>query len=322
MDPLIRPIAAELSRFEQRLDTALQANVALVHEISRYIATLRGKRLRPVLALLSGQAVGGCNERTIEAAVAVELIHGATVVHDDVVDSATMRRGRASVNSAWTGQLAVLMGDFLLARALSILVDLGDLRALRVISRATERLSVGEIFEIQIGQDGDTRLESYFAMVDDKTASLIAAAARLGAILSGGTDAQVEALGEYGENVGRAFQIADDILDFTSDAGTLGKPVGHDLEEGRITLPLIHALDQAPAAERRALEALLRCDHRTPADGAAIAAFVARHQGVDAARATARECAARASQSLAVLPPSRARDSLVAAVNLVVERRY
>ncbi len=196
MDPLIRPIAAELSRFEQRLDTALQANVALVHEISRYIATLRGKRLRPVLALLSGQAVGGCNERTIEAAVAVELIHGATVVHDDVVDSATMRRGRASVNSAWTGQLAVLMGDFLLARALSILVDLGELRALRVISRATERLSVGEIFEIQIGQDGDTRLESYFSMVDDKTASLIAAAARLGAILSGGTDAQVEALGE------------------------------------------------------------------------------------------------------------------------------
>jgi octaprenyl-diphosphate synthase len=322
MNPLTDPIAAELARFEERLDVALQADVELVHEIARYMATLKGKRFRPMLTLLSGLASGRCDDRVIAAAVAVELIHGATVVHDDVVDSATMRRGRASVNSAWSGQLAVLMGDFLLARALSILVGLGDLAALRVVSRATERLSVGEIFEIQIGQRHDTRRESYFAMVDDKTASLIAAAVRLGAILAEADDAVVAAMGEYGENLGRAFQIADDVLDYTADADTLGKPVGHDLAEGRITLPLIHALDAAPPAERLAMETVLRDGDKSSVDGAAIVEFVGRHGGVAAARATARDCAARARRCLEAVPPSAARTSLEAAVRLVVERRY
>lgn len=322
MDPLTNPITVELARFEERLDVALQADVELVHEIARYMATLKGKRLRPVLALLSGQACGRCDDRVIEAAVAVELIHGATVVHDDVVDSATMRRGRASVNSAWSGQLAVLMGDFLLARALSILVDLGDLAALRAVSRATERLSVGEIFEIQIGQRCDTRPDSYFSMVGDKTASLISAAVRLGAILAGADEAVVTAMGEYGENLGQAFQIADDVLDFTGDADILGKPVGHDLKEGRITLPLIHALEAAPPAERQAMEKVLRAGDKASADRAAIVDFVGRHGGVAAARATARDRAARARRCLEAVPPSAARTSLELAVRLVVERRY
>ena len=155
------------------------------HEIARYMSTLKGKRLRPALALLGAKATETWDDRIIEGAAAVEMIHAATMIHDDVVDSATMRRGKSSVNSVWSGQVAVLMGDFLLARALGMLVDLGNLNALGAVARATERLSQGEIFEIQIGRETDTSLASYFAMVGDKTASLIAAACQLGPTLRG-----------------------------------------------------------------------------------------------------------------------------------------
>jgi octaprenyl-diphosphate synthase len=321
MDPFTGPIAKELELFEARLDAALRADVELAHQIARFLAALKGKRLRPSLALLGAKATGPWNERVIDAAVAVEMIHAATMVHDDVVDAATMRRGKASVNSAWGGQVAVLVGDFLLARALSILVDLGDSRALQIVSRTTERLSIGEIFEIQIGQQWDTRRESYFSMVGDKTASLISAAARLGPILVGADRETVASMGQYGESLGQAFQIADDILDFTSDADTMGKPVGHDLRQGKITLPLIHALEAAPAPARRDIESLLRQEEKDEADWQRIIDFVIQHRGVDAAGATARRCGDRARQCLAGLASSPARTALELAVRLVVERK-
>jgi len=320
MDPFTGPIQRELELFEERLDTALQADVELVHEIARYMATLRGKRLRPVLALLSARAAGSWDQRVIDAAVAVEMIHAATMIHDDVVDSATMRRGKASVNSVWSGQVAVLMGDFLLARALGILVDVGNLLALQIVSRATERLSVGEIFEIQIGQQRDIREESYFGMVSDKTASLMSAAARIGPILVGAAPEVIDAMGQYGESLGRAFQIADDILDFTGDADTMGKPVGHDLREGKITLPLIHALSAAPSPARQAMEALLQQEAKSEGEWRQIVDFVEAYDGVRSASATAREYAARAQQCLEVLSPSPACTALELAVKLVVER--
>ena len=320
MDPLTGLIQKELGLFEERLDAALRADVELVHQIARYMATLKGKRLRPALALLGAQAVGTTDERVIDAAVAVEMIHAATMMHDDVVDSATVRRGKPSVNSVWSGQMAVLMGDFLLARALCILTDLGNLQALQVVSRATERLSIGEIFEIQIGEQHDTRQDSYFGMVSDKTASLISAAARLGPIL-GGVDAHIiTAMGRYGEALGKAFQIADDILDFTGDADTMGKPVGLDLREGKITLPLIHALEEAPEEAREAMEALLRQEDKSEAEWKEIVDFVERYDGVAAASGTAREYASQAQQCLEILPPSPARSALEIAVKLVVER--
>ncbi|MEW6754838.1 MAG: polyprenyl synthetase family protein [Candidatus Latescibacterota bacterium] len=321
MDPLCGPIRQELEAFEQSLDAALQADVSLAHRIARYMATLRGKRLRPCVTLLGARATGRWDERVVEAAVAVEMVHAATMIHDDVVDSATVRRGKASVNEAWSGQLAVLMGDFLLARALSIVVDLGDLQALRLVSRATERLSIGEIFEIQIGQDGDTSEASYLRMVSDKTASLLSAAARLGAILVGAPAQTVAALGQYGENLGMAFQIADDILDFTGDAGTLGKPVGQDLQEGKITLPLIHALCAASQAERQEMQHLLRREGKGELDWHRIVDFVGQHGGVAAARATARQYATRAQECLQPLRGSPAREALEVAARLVVERQ-
>jgi octaprenyl-diphosphate synthase len=320
MDRFTAPIRQELQLFEEKLDVALQADVRLANDIARYMATLQGKRLRPALALLGAKAVGVIDRRVIDAAVAVEMIHAATMIHDDVVDSASMRRGKPSVNAAWTGQLAVLMGDFLLSRALCMLVDLGDMHALGAVARATERLSVGEIFEIQISQQCDTSEKSYFRMVSDKTASLISAATRLGPILAGASPAVVTALGQYGEALGKAFQIADDVLDFTGDADTLGKPVGLDLREGKITLPLIHALDAASEADRAAMTALLRQGNKTGAEWSRIVGFVTAHDGVAAAQRTARAQAARAQQCLEVLEPSPARAALELAVRLVVDR--
>ncbi len=282
-------IDSELAQFEMRLDEVLTADVELANDIARYMSTLKGKRLRPALALLSAQATGlADSKQVIEASVAVEMIHAATMVHDDVVDSATMRRGSKSVNEVWTGQIAVLMGDFLLARALCLLVELGNLAALGVVSRATERLSLGEIFEIQIGQQRDAREASYFTMVSDKTASLISASARLGPIFAGADERVIDAMGRYGELLGKAFQIADDILDFTGDETTMGKPVGHDLREGKITLPLIRALQNASDGERQAIEALLTQDDNGEADWGRIVSFVEEQGGGGGAAPPAR----------------------------------
>ena len=320
MDQFVGLIREEIERFERRLDRALQSDVELAHEVVRYLSAVKGKRLRPALALMSARATGSWDDRIIDAAVAVEMIHAATMIHDDVVDSASTRRGKASVNSEWSNQIAVLMGDFLLSRALCILVDLNHPLALQTVSRATERLSQGEIFEIQIGRQTDTREDSYLGMVSDKTASLMAASCQLGPILVGAPAEIIEAMGHYGEDLGQAFQIADDILDFTGDAVTLGKPVGQDLYEDKITLPLIYALSAAPAPQREAMKARLGKPDKTEADRQEIVRFVERYEGVAAASTKARQSAARAQECLKVLEPSPAREALKLAVRLVVER--
>lgn len=317
---LLGPIEKEMDLFEQRLDEMLQADVEMVHDVARYMATLKGKRLRPALTMLCARATGHWDDRVIGAGVGVEMIHAATVIHDDVVDQADTRRGDASVNARWNDHVAVLMGDFLLARALCLLVDLGNLEALGAVSRATERLSQGEIFEFQIGLQADIRESSYFAMVGDKTASLISASCRIGPLMADAPREMVEALTKYGEYLGLAFQIADDILDFTGDASTVGKPVGHDLRERKITLPLIKALDRAPESERVGIMAILKAAEPTETDWALVFDFVARHDGVGAAQATAHEYAAQAQVCLEILPTSVERSILETAVRLVVER--
>ena len=320
MDQLVGPIKKEIDLFERRLDEMLQSDVEMVHQVARYMATLKGKRLRPALVVLSAKATGLWNGGIIDAGVGVEMIHAATMVHDDVIDGASTRRGKASVNAKWDDHIAVLMGDFLLARALSILVGLGNQRALAVVSHATERLSQGEIYEFQIGLQGDTREESYFGMAGDKTASLISASCKIGPLLVGALAPVVDALGAYGEFLGLAFQVADDVLDYTGDAGALGKPVGHDLRQGKITLPLIRALAAAPAEKRQRVELLLRRQENCEADWGHIVSFVEEHGGVRSASEVAHHYAAQAEKSLQILEPSVARSILETAVHLVVDR--
>ena len=320
MNPLLGPIQKEIDLFERRLDEKMQSDVEMVHQVARYMATLKGKRLRPALAVLGAKVTGSWDNRVIDAGVGVEMIHAATMIHDDVVDHAETRRGKPSVNSKWNDHTAVMMGDFLLARALCILVELGNQDALAAVSRATERLSQGEIHEYQIGLQRDTREESYFTMVGDKTASLISASCRLGPYLVGAPAEMVEALGKYGEYLGLAFQIADDLLDFTGDEATMGKPVGSDLREGKITLPLIHALEAAPADDRaRAVEILHRSEHDEE-DWNTIVAFVKAHRGLETAGETARRYAGLAEQCLDIFEPSPPREILETAARLVVDR--
>jgi len=320
MHQILGPIQSEIDLFEHRLDEKLQSDIETVHQVARYMATLKGKRFRPALVLLCTRATGRWDDRVIDACVGVEMIHAATMVHDDVVDEAATRRGGASVNARWDNRTAVLMGDFLLARALCLLVELGDQEALLAVARATERLSQGEIHEDQIGARIDTSEQSYFRMVSDKTASLIAAACKIGPLLVGAPDAMVDALARFGESLGLAFQIADDVLDFTGDAATLGKPVGCDLREGKLTLPLIHSLAAAPQAQRAAIEALLRQEHKDEDDWSRIIGFVEESDGVRAADSTARRYAAQAMECLEILEPSATRTVLETAVTLVVER--
>ena len=321
MEQLFSLIGDEMADVEKRLDQSLRADVDLVHEVTRYMATVRGKRLRPALAILCARASGTWHEGLVDGAVAIEMIHSATMVHDDIVDEADQRRGKPTVNARWDDRIAVLMGDFLLARALNMLIALGNLPALAAVSRATERLSQGEIFEIQIGMRTDTSEASYLAMVGDKTASLITASCQIGPLLAGADEKVVQAMATYGENLGLAFQIADDLLDFTSDAATLGKPVGHDLREGKLTLPLIKALAAAGEEDRRAMEALLRRDDNQEAEWARIVAFVEDHGCLEAAGADARTYAGRARACLETLAPTPWRLALEKAVELVVERK-
>ncbi|MEE2658345.1 MAG: polyprenyl synthetase family protein [Candidatus Latescibacterota bacterium] len=320
MSQVLGPIQGEIDAFERRLDEMLHSDVEMVNDVARYMAGLKGKRLRPALTVLCAKATEHWNDAVIDASVGVEMIHAATVVHDDIVDGAETRRGQESVNSKWNDHIAVLMGDFLLARALCLLVSLGNLEALGAVSRATERLSQGEIFEFQIGRQMDLKESSYFAMVGDKTASLISAACRIGPLVAGAPRPMVEALTQYGEALGHAFQIADDCLDFTSDAATLGKPVGHDLREGKLTLPLIRALDAAPLGERSEIVGLLRSDASDQEQWDRVSAFVAHYKGVASASDTARQFATQAQQCLMELEASVSRSILETAVRLVVER--
>lgn len=320
MEQLLGPIQSEIDLFERRLDERLESDVELVHEVARYMAMLKGKRLRPALVVLCAKATGKWDDRVIDAGVGVEMIHAATVIHDDVIDDSTTRRGQASVNEKWNDHVAVLMGDFLLARALCILVDLDNLEAMGVVSRATERLSQGEIYEFQIGLQSDTRETSYLAMVGDKTASLITAACKIGPLIVGADRSVVDALAQYGEFLGLAFQIADDLLDFTGDAQRLGKPVGHDLREGKITLPLIHALAAAPEAHRCEIENLLRQNEKNEQDWERVVRFVEDSDGLVSAARQAKGYAAKAQECLKVLEPSVPRTILETAVRLVVER--
>ena len=320
MDQLLGPIQKEIDLFERRLDEMLRSDVEMVHQVARYMATLKGKRLRPALTVVCTKATGTWDDRVIDAGVAVEMIHAATMIHDDIVDRAETRRGKPSVNSKWNDHTAVMIGDFLFARSLSLLVGIGNHDALAAVSGATERLVQGEIHESQISLQRDTRESSYFAMVGDKTASLISASCRIGPLIVGAPMQAAEALGKYGEYLGLAFQIADDMLDFTGDPDTLGKPVGSDLREGKITLPLIRALAAARNGERQQIEAILRQDENAESDWEKIVHFVETQDGIGSAAEEARRYAGMARECLQGLDPSVPVAILETAARLVVER--
>ncbi len=320
LDTIIAPVEGDLKKFEAHFRRSLKSNVGLVDAVVRYMVKRKGKRIRPALVMLSAGACGSINEATFRGAALVELLHTATLIHDDVVDDAETRRNWPSINAIWKNKVAVLLGDYVLSRGLLLSLENNDIDFLQSTSTAVKRMSEGELLQIQKSRQLRNDEETYFQIIGDKTASLLATCCEIGA-LSATTDREmVDRLRGYGENLGIAFQIRDDILDFTGTESTIGKPVGGDLKEKKFTLPLIHAFTNAPSGRRKTvLHSLKRGVKRKDIDD--IIRFVEEFGGIAYARKTAEDYRDRAIALLAPLPDSEAKQSLLQLADFVVTRK-
>jgi octaprenyl-diphosphate synthase len=320
LDALRAPVEADLAHFRRHFRGAMKSPVRLLDTVTQYLLRQKGKEIRPTLVLLSAQMAGGVTEKSYRGAALVELLHTATLVHDDVVDEAETRRGLASVNALWRNKVGVLLGDYLLSRGLLLALDAGDVDLLHVVSTAVRRMSEGELYQIEKARTQDITEAAYFRIIADKTASLLAACMAIGATSAGADAALVERATAVGETLGLAFQIRDDLFDYDAEASA-GKPVGLDLQERKTTLPLIAALDRATAPERRRIRALVRKRTKSRAETAEVVRFVTEHGGAAYARARMEALAADAADGLAAFPGSDARDALVALCAYVVQRK-
>jgi len=310
--PRLDGVVAELRRI-------VETDFGLISEVNQHLFQMQGKLMRPTLLLLADEATGGPDTRAMRLAAVVELIHLATLVHDDSVDHSVLRRGMPTINSLFSHQVSVIMGDYLYSRAVIELVDIGDLAPLKVLSRVTNEMTVGEMRQLLAHDPLRFSEEDYDLLIRAKTASLLSGACETGAL--SGTPEQREALRRFGEHLGMAFQIVDDLLDYTEDEAVTGKPSGLDLREHKVTLPLIHALPKMTDAERRVVNELMRAPHPSDVQIADVVASVDRAGGLAYARDRAAQLAASAEQQLETLPPSAAREALRSAISYVLERR-
>ena len=322
MDRITSLIGDELTLVERALLETLSSRVAIINRVGSHIIDSGGKRFRPLLYLLAAKGFNYRGADNIALACVFEYIHTATLLHDDVIDQAEMRRGNSSANALWGDRISVLVGDFLVSRAFSILVDTGNLQAMRVIADATSRLAEGETMQTARGGDLSLTEGDYLAIISNKTASLMAAACQTGAIMGNAGAAAEHAMHNYGLNLGIAFQVVDDTLDYVSRNRRFGKPLWKDLQGGKITLPLIHALEAASDDERRLVSDSLSHD---PADNHAaqrILQLINRYQGAEYAFARAREYVRRAMDHLGEIASLPVKDALTAAACYVVEREW
>ncbi|MFQ5584647.1 MAG: polyprenyl synthetase family protein, partial [Calditrichia bacterium] len=297
----------------------MSSDVKIVDRIAKYIVKHKGKQFRPALVILSAKAVGQPQSNTYITAAVVELLHTATLVHDDVIDDSELRRGFPTIHKVWKNKIAILMGDYLLAKSLIAATEAGSLRIMNTVATVAKRLIKGEMFEIQKSRNLNLTEEEYFKLVGDKTASLISACCELGAVTVNATPEQQEALRKYGEYVGIAFQIKDDLLDYESSSKILGKPAAADIQEKKITLPLIYAFEGTSDGERRRVIKLMKNGAKRK-DIRFILDFVNNHQGLKRANQTALLFRDRAIEQTNLLPPSEARNALQALATFVIAR--
>ena len=316
---LVQP---DLEAVEARMNADLGSDVRTVCALTSHLLNAGGKRLRPAMVALSARAV--CPElsgdRIATVGASVEFVHMATLVHDDVVDNTSTRRGKPTANAVFGNGIAVLSGDYILARAMRLLAIDGDLRIIRTVSEITIQMSEGEVMEIAATGKADLPRDDYLQILHKKTAAFVEGCCRCGAIVAG-ADARIEsALADYGYQLGMAFQIADDLLDYTGDPGVTGKPRGSDLRDGRATLPFLLALEAATPQERLHLLAAFGNAALDDAGVLTICAILAAYNAFDRTRAAARSHVSQAEAALALLPPSPARDCFVALTDYVVQR--
>ena len=313
------PILQRLPQVQAELRRIVEADFKLIADVNAHLFQMQGKMFRPTLTLLTDEATGGPDPRAVALAATIELIHLATLVHDDSVDHSVLRRGMPTINSLFSHQISVIMGDYLYSRAVIELVNLSDLDALRVLSRVTNEMTVGEMRQLLAHDRLQFTEEQYDLLIRAKTASLISGACEVGALRA--TPVVRAALGRFGQALGMAFQMVDDLLDYTEDPSVTGKPSGLDLKEHKVTLPLIAALPHFTSAERQAVTRLLQTPEPSTDQVAEVVEAVARAGGLDYARERALRFAQQAEGELDVLPPSPAREALRASIAYVADRR-
>ena len=320
---LFSPIAKELQEVEERLKSGLESSSPLISEAVGYVLASGGKRIRPAVLLLSAKLCGfRGGSRNIDLASVAEYMHVATLIHDDIIDNADKRRGLPSANSKWGPQVSVLVGDFLYARAIQILVEDGDFQVLKAFADATVSMAEGEVLELQMARNLHLTYEDYLTIITCKTAALISAACRAGALIAKAGREQVEALAAFGLNLGIGFQLVDDALDFVGHRERLGKPVGNDFKEGKITFPVIHLLENGSEEVKRRVRELLAQEAFNEEDLFEVRRLVERHHGIPATMERAQGFLEKAKSSLWIFPDSPPKRSLFLMADFVRERDW
>lgn len=315
-------IGDELEKVEVELFNVLSSDVPIINKAGGYIIGSGGKRFRPLMLLLAAKYCNYRGEKHINLACIFEFIHTATLLHDDVLDHAKMRRGNSSVNSVWGNQTSVLVGDFLLSKAFSMLVEIGDIKIMKVVSNATTQVAEGEVMQTDKSSDANLTEEEYITIITKKTASLISAACQTGAILGGSSTKMENNFRNYGLHLGIAFQMVDDALDYVSDDQRFGKSMYKDLQEKKITLPLIHTLKKASAKDREKILKMLKSDSLDEKKSSVVARLIDDYQGVTYVYSKARESLNACVGYLKEMDSSPVRDALMATANYAVERKW
>lgn len=318
LEDIKAPIAKEMQEFEPKFRASMKTRVLLLDKIMSYIVKRKGKQMRPMFVFLSAGTCGGITDSTFRGASLIELLHTATLVHDDVVDEANYRRGFFSVNALWKNKVAVLVGDFLLSRGLILSIENNDFQLLRIVTHAVKEMSEGELLQIEKSRRLDINEEVYYDIIRQKTASLIASCCAVGASSSGASEDIVEKMRVFGEKIGMAFQIKDDLFDYGEME--IGKPLGIDIREKKMTLPLIYALSQAGWAEKRRIISIVRNESENPKKVKEVIAFVKESGGIQYAIEKMTGFHREALTILEALPESAYRKSLKDLVQFTIDR--
>lgn len=313
-------IEEELKIFEEHFAQSMKSGKGLLDRIMSFIIKRKGKQMRPMFVFLAAKVAGGTDERTFRAASLIELLHTATLVHDDVVDEANMRRGFFSINALWKNKVAVLVGDYLLSKGLLLSVEHGDYTILKIVSKAVKEMSEGELLQIEKTRKLDIKEDIYFEIIRSKTASLLAAACSAGAWSVTENEAEAEKMRQFGEKLGISFQIKDDLFDYGHD--NIGKPTGIDIREKKMTLPLIYTLQTAEEATRRKIIYVVKNQNTQKDKVEEVIGLVKQHGGIEYAKTKMEAYQKEALDILHSFPPSEARDAMEDLVAYVTSRKY
>jgi octaprenyl-diphosphate synthase len=322
LEPLQILVAADMRRVNQLIVARLDSPISLIPEVAGHLVAAGGKRVRPMLTLIAAQLCGYRGQRHVRLAAAVEFIHTATLLHDDVVDQSELRRGLATANAIWGNKPSVLVGDFLFARAFQLMVEDGSLEVLGILANASAVIAEGEVAQLMTANDAETTEASYLRVVSAKTATLFAAAAQIGGLVAERPRAEAEALREYGENLGIAFQLIDDVLDYSAREVVLGKSLGDDFRDGKITLPVVLAFARGSAEERGFWQRTLERVEQQDGDFRHAIELMHRHGALADSLARAAQYGDAARRALEIFPPSEPRQALLDLVDFCIERAY